>query len=167
MFMIAPDRCFTIIGRNALHIRYWLFTFRSKLKSQSFSSHSKMVPLCTNPAQLTKISIFSTNNVFKWSNLTFRNQKLHQKLIKLIILGIKSIWNIDLTLQFTELWPSEIHFSCLKDFNFLLCMFYGSCSFRKNMASLHDYMRLRSIEIKNLCVFYFMRFRDELCATRH
>lgn len=106
--------------------------------------------------RLRKISIFSTNNVFKWSNLTFRNQKLHQKLIKLIILGIKSIWKIDLTLQFTELWSSEIHFSCLKDFNFLLCMFYGSCSFRKNMASLHDYMRLRSIEIKNLCVCFIL-----------
>jgi hypothetical protein len=43
-------------GRKLRMVRYIDLTLRSKLKSQSLSSHSRMLPPCTKPAQLKSTS---------------------------------------------------------------------------------------------------------------
>src|SRR5260221_776073 len=56
MLMIEPLPFFSMPGRKARATRYMDFTFRLKLKSQSFGVQSRMVPWCTKPTQLNSTS---------------------------------------------------------------------------------------------------------------
>ena len=56
MLMMVPFALASQPGMNALIMRKCALTLRSKEKSQALSSVSMMVPACTNPEQLNRMS---------------------------------------------------------------------------------------------------------------
>src|SRR5215470_14338089 len=60
MLTMLPPPPASIAGRNALMVRCMDLTLRSKEKSQSSSEQSMMVPWCTKPAALSRMSVLPT-----------------------------------------------------------------------------------------------------------